>query len=131
MRIGINTFNAEELFVDNSFFKKRVNKHNTFRMHVGVVLSVGDGVARISGLQTVCAGEMVEFSCGIFGLAMNLEKGAVGVILFGRDTLVSQGDLVFRSGKILEVPVGMSLIGRVVNALGIPIDGLGDLKNDI
>eukprot|EP01024_Parvocaulis_polyphysoides_P053567 TRINITY_DN5345_c0_g1_i4.p4 TRINITY_DN5345_c0_g1~~TRINITY_DN5345_c0_g1_i4.p4 ORF type:complete len:222 (-),score=41.89 TRINITY_DN5345_c0_g1_i4:162-827(-) len=89
----------------------------------GRVLSVGDGIARVSGLTKVKAGEMVTFTSNVKGMALNLESTHVGVCLFGKDRLVKQGSIVFRTGKVVEVPVGMALVGRVVDALGQPIDG--------
>ena len=93
----------------------------------GTVLSIGDGVAKIYGLRDAMAGEMVEFPGGMFGLVLNLEEDSVGVAIFGEVTAVKEGDTVKRTGKILQVPAGESLIGRVVNALGQPIDGKGRL----
>ncbi len=95
----------------------------------GTVLSVGDGVARVYGLQDAMAGEMVEFSGGIYGLVLNLEAESVGVALFGGASEIKEGDTVKRTQKILQVPVGMEMVGRVVNALGQPIDGLGPIKS--
>jgi len=95
----------------------------------GTVLNVGDGVAKIYGLQGAMAGEMVEFPGGIMGLVLNLEEDGVGVSIFGEVTGIKEGDTVKRTGKILQVPVGPELVGRVVNALGIPIDGMGELKS--
>jgi F-type H+-transporting ATPase subunit alpha len=94
---------------------------------VGQVLSVGDGVARIYGLDKVQAGEMVEFPGGIKGMALNLETDNVGVVIFGEDRGIREGDSVKRTGAIVEVPVGRGLLGRVVDALGNPIDGKGPL----
>ncbi len=94
----------------------------------GTVLSIGDGVAKIYGLRDAMAGEMVEFPGGMFGLVLNLEEDSVGVAIFGEVTAVKEGDTVKRTGKILQVPAGESLIGRVVNALGQPIDGKGPLN---
>lgn len=91
----------------------------------GTVLSIGDGVARIYGLENVMAGELVEFPGDVFGMALNLEESFVGVVIFGEDRTIKEGDLVKRTKKIVEVPVGEALLGRVVNALGIPIDGKG------
>ncbi len=88
----------------------------------GIILSVGDGIARIYGLENVMAGELLEFPHGVYGLALNLEQDNVGAVLFGEDTLIREGDMVRRTGKIAQVPVGEELIGRVVNALGQPID---------
>lgn len=92
---------------------------------VGTVLQVGDGVARVYGLTKVMASELVEFPNGVVGMVLNLEEDNVGVILFGDDRLVKEGDTVRRTGKIASVPVGEELLGRVVNPLGIPIDGKG------
>ncbi len=96
---------------------------------VGTVLSVGDGVARIHGLDNVQAGETVEFSCGIKGMALNLEPDNVGVVIFGQDRDIKEGDSVKRTGRIVEVPVGKGLLGRVVDGLGNPIDGKGPLTD--
>ncbi|MDP9196025.1 MAG: F0F1 ATP synthase subunit alpha [Pseudomonadota bacterium] len=96
---------------------------------VGQVLSVGDGVARVFGLDNVQAGEMVEFPGGIKGMALNLEADNVGVVIFGNDRDIKEGDTVKRTGKIVDVPVGRGLLGRVVDGLGNPIDGKGPLKN--
>ncbi len=94
---------------------------------VGQVLSVGDGIARIYGLDKVQAGEMVEFPSGIKGMALNLETDNVGVVIFGDDSGIREGDTVKRTGAIVDVPVGRGLLGRVVDALGNPIDGKGPL----
>jgi F-type H+-transporting ATPase subunit alpha len=96
---------------------------------VGQVLSIGDGVARVYGLDNVCAGEMVEFASGAKGMALNLETDNVGVVVFGDDRTINEGDTVKRTGAIVEVPVGKGLLGRVVDALGNPIDGKGPLKD--
>jgi F-type H+-transporting ATPase subunit alpha len=96
---------------------------------VGQVLSIGDGVARVYGLDNVRAGEMVEFSSGVRGMALNLETDNVGVVIFGEDRGIAEGDIVKRTGTIVEVPVGKGLLGRVVDALGNPIDGKGPLKD--
>ena len=95
---------------------------------VGQVLSVGDGIARVYGLDQVQAGEMVEFPGGIQGMALNLESDNVGVVLFGDDRAIKEGDTVKRTGNIVEVPVGKGLLGRVVDALGNPIDGKGPIE---
>ncbi len=95
---------------------------------VGQVLSVGDGIARVYGLDQVQAGEMVEFPGGIRGMALNLEADNVGVVIFGNDRGIKEGDTVKRTGAIVEVPVGKELLGRVVDALGNPIDGKGPIK---
>jgi proton translocating ATP synthase F1 alpha subunit len=96
---------------------------------VGRVLSIGDGIARIHGLDKVQAGELVEFANGVKGMALNLENDNVGVVLFGSDTLVNEGDLVKRSGSIVDVGVGRGTLGRVVDGLGNPIDGKGPLTD--
>lgn len=96
---------------------------------VGTVLSVGDGVARVYGLDNVQSGEMVEFPGGIKGMALNLETDNVGVVIFGTDRGIREGDTVKRTGAIVDVPVGKGLLGRVVDALGNPIDGKGPLKD--
>ncbi len=95
---------------------------------VGQVLSVGDGIARVYGLDNVQAGEMVEFANGIKGMALNLEMDNVGIVIFGDDKDIHEGDVVKRTGDIVEVPVGKELLGRVVDALGNPIDGKGPIK---
>ncbi|GGC21889.1 ATP synthase subunit alpha [Novosphingobium marinum] len=95
---------------------------------VGTVLSVGDGIARIHGLDKVQAGEMVEFTGGIQGMALNLEADNVGVVIFGSDAGIKEGDTVKRTGTIVDVPVGKGLLGRVVDALGNPIDGKGPIE---
>jgi F-type H+-transporting ATPase subunit alpha len=96
---------------------------------VGQVLSVGDGIARVYGLDNVQAGEMVEFPGAVKGMALNLETDNVGVVIFGSDTGIKEGDTVKRTGAIVDTPVGKGLLGRVVDALGNPIDGKGDLAN--
>src|SRR5215813_5239700 len=96
---------------------------------VGQVLSVGDGIARVYGLDQVKAGEMVEFPGGIRGMALNLETDNVGVVIFGEDRSIKEGDTVKRTGAIVDVPVGKGLLGRVVDGLGNPIDGKGPLTN--
>ncbi|HMD19428.1 MAG TPA: F0F1 ATP synthase subunit alpha, partial [Alloacidobacterium sp.] len=94
---------------------------------VGTIISLGDGIARIHGLDKVMYGEMLEFPHGVAGLAMNLEEEQVGAILMGEYTELSEGNQVKRTGKILDVPVGQAMIGRVVNALGQPIDDKGPI----
>lgn len=96
---------------------------------VGEVLSVGDGIARVHGLDNVQAGEMVEFPGGIKGMALNLETDNVGCVIFGSDATIKEGDTVKRTGAIVEVPVGKGLLGRVVDPLGNPIDGKGEITN--
>src|SRR6266566_6813307 len=94
----------------------------------GSVISVGDGIARIHGLQKVMAGELIEFPHDVAGIAMNLEEDQVGSVLLGDYTKIQEGDEVRRTGTIMSVPVGEALIGRVVNALGQPIDGKGPIN---
>ena len=96
---------------------------------IGKVLSVGDGIARVYGLDEIKAGEMVQFDGGIAGMALNLEKDNVGIVIFGSDKDIKEGDTVKRTGAIVDVPTGKGLLGRVVDALGNPIDGKGPLKN--
>ena len=96
---------------------------------VGRVLSVGDGIARVYGLDEVQAGEMVEFEDGVKGMALNLEVDNVGIVIFGDDRAIKEGDVVRRTASIVDAPVGMGLLGRVVDALGNPIDGKGPLKD--
>ena len=95
---------------------------------VGQVLSVGDGIARVYGLDNVQAGEMVEFENGIRGMALNLEADNVGIVIFGSDRDIKEGQTVKRTGAIVDVPVGKELLGRVVDALGNPIDGKGPIN---
>ena len=99
-------------------------------METGTVLSVGDGIARVHGLDKVQAGELVEFPGEVSGMVLNLEEDNVGVVLFGEDTHISEGHEVKRTGRIADVPVGMGMVGRVVNALGHPIDGKGPIETD-
>src|SRR3954467_2428207 len=97
---------------------------------VGSVLSVGDGIARVFGLDNVQAGEMVSFpAANVKGMALNLERDNVGVVIFGQDQAISEGDEVRRLGEIVDVPVGKGLLGRVVNPLGEPIDGKGPITS--
>ena len=96
---------------------------------VGQVLSVGDNVARVYGLDNVQAGELVEFPGGVLGMALNLEHDNVGVVLFGDDRGIKEGDTVKRTGRIVDAPVGKGLLGRVVDALGNPIDGKGPIED--
>ena len=98
---------------------------------VGQVLSVGDGIARVYGLDNIQAGEMVEFSAGLKGMALNLESDNVGVVIFGDDRSIKEGDVVKRTETIVDVPVGKKLLGRVVDGLGNPIDGKGDLDKKL
>src|SRR5438034_10161355 len=92
---------------------------------VGSIISIGDGIARVHGVENAMAGEMLEFPHGVFGIALNLEEESVGCVLLGEFREIKEGDLVKRTGRIISVPVGEELLGRVVNALGQPIDGKG------
>ena len=114
----------------SNILKKQIKSLNLKQdvAEVGQVLSVGDGIARIYGLENVQAGEMIEFPGGINGMALNLEQDNVGAVIFGDDRNIKEGDIVKRTKKILEVPIGKSLLGRVVDGLGNPIDGKGDIK---
>src|SRR6201994_566873 len=94
---------------------------------VGTIISLGDGIARIHGLDKVMYGEMIEFPHGVAGLALNLEEEQVGAVLMGEYTEIREGDQVKRTGRILSVPVGEAMVGRVVNALGEPIDDKGPI----
>ena len=96
----------------------------------GTIISIGDGIARIHGLDKAMAGELLEFPGGISGMVLNLEEDNVGVAILGEFSEIKEGDTVKRTGKIVEVPVGEALIGRVVNALGQPIDGKGAINTD-
>ncbi len=112
------------------------NKIDNFQFDIdiketGKVVQVGDGIARVYGLEKVMAGEMVLFPNDIFGMALNLEQENVGCIIFGDSKYIKEGDTVKRTGRILEVPVGEAMLGRVVNSLGQPIDGKGEIKTDI
>src|SRR3954468_17935304 len=106
-------------------------KTTTTKSNVGVVRETGDGVARIEGLSDVMLNEMIEFSSGVFGLALNLEETEVGAILLGDTTQVMEGDEAKTTGKLLQVPVGKGLLGRVVNTLGQPLDGKGPVKSEL
>jgi len=119
--------NAAEI---SSIIKEQISDFGTEAevAEVGQVLSVGDGIARVYGLDKVQAGEMVEFPGGIFGMALNLEADNVGIVIFGDDRGINEGDTVKRTGRIVDAPVGKALLGRVVDALGNPIDGKGDIK---
>src|SRR5918994_5263811 len=99
-------------------------------MEVGTVIKIGDGIAEIHGLEKVMAGELLEFPNEVRGLALNLEEDKVGVVLFGEYQMVKEGDEVRRTKRIMSIPVGESLVGRVVNALGLPIDDRGPISSD-
>jgi len=105
-----------------SGFEKEINLRET-----GIVISVGDGIARIYGLENAMSGELLDFSQGITGMALNLEEDNIGAVIFGEDYKIKEGDLVKRTGRIAQVPVGEALVGRVVDGLGAPIDGKGSI----
>src|SRR6201997_3738404 len=114
----------------SDLIKARIDKFKsaTEARNVGTVVSVTDGITRIHGLADVRYGEMLEFSGNTFGLALNLEQDSVGAVVLGEYKHLSEGDTVKTTGRILEVPVGPELLGRVVDALGAPIDGRGPVK---
>ncbi len=123
----METIRAEEI---SKVLKEQISQYDK-KIEVsetGSVLSVGDGVARIYGLENVMAGELVEFPGEVYGMALNLEDSYVGVVIFGEDRTIKEGDTVKRTKKIVQVPVGEALLGRVVNALGIPVDGKGPIN---
>lgn len=113
-----------------SLIKQQIKNysHKLESNDVGTVITVGDGIATVYGLDNVMLSELVEFPNDVFGMVMNLNDDSVGVILFGNDSLIQEGDIVKRTKRVVEVPVGDNLLGRVVNALGQPIDGLGEIK---
>lgn len=115
-----------------TLLEQRITNYSTTLKvdQIGRVVSVGDGIARVYGLNQIQAGEMVEFASGVKGIALNLENENVGIVVFGSDTAIKEGDLVKRTGSIVDVPVGKALLGRVVDALGVPIDGKGALQVD-
>ena len=106
-------------------FEKEVDVYD-----VGTVLQVGDGVARVYGLSKVMAGELIEFPNKVFGMALNLEEDNVGAVLFGDETLVKEGDIVKRTGRVASMPVTDAMLGRVINPLGVPIDGGAPITSD-
>src|SRR5271155_2892068 len=106
-------------------------KTTTSKSNTGIVRECGDGVAKIEGLSDVMLNELIEFPNGLFGLALNLEETEVGCVLLGDPTGVSEGDEVRTTGRLLQVPVGKGLLGRVVNTIGQPIDGKGPVKSDL
>src|SRR3982751_360388 len=116
----------------NEIIRKQIENFETgvTVTEVGTVIKVGDGIAEIHGLEKVMAGELLEFPHDVRGLALNLEEDKVGAVLFGEFQAVKEGDLVKRTGRIMQVPVGDAMIGRVVNALGLPIDERGPIMTD-
>ena len=116
----------------SSIIKNQIkNYENKIKLtDTGSVLSVGDGIASVYGLENAMSGELLEFPGNIFGMALNLEEEVVGAVILGDDTDIKEGDIVKRTGRIVEVPVGDAMIGRVVNALGQAIDGKGEIAAD-
>ena len=116
----------------SSIIKSQIkNYDNKIKLtDTGSVLSVGDGIASVYGLESVMSGELLEFPNKVYGMALNLEEEVVGTVILGDDSSIKEGDMVKRTGRIVEVPVGEAMIGRVVNALGQPIDGKGDIITD-
>src|SRR5437763_8734911 len=106
-------------------------KAATAKQNIGVIREIGDGVARVEGLSDAMLNEMLDLGHGITGLALNLEETEVGVIVLGDYTKLREGDEVRTTGKLLQVPVGMGLLGRVVNTLGEPVDGKGPIESDV
>lgn len=116
----------------SSVIKEQIKRYES-KLQVedtGTVIQVGDGIARVHGLEKCMAGELLEFPNEVYGMVLNLEEDSVGTVLFGSDTYIKEGDSVKRTERIVEVPVGDSLLGRVVNSLGQPIDGKGPIKSD-
>ncbi|KGK86616.1 ATP F0F1 synthase subunit alpha [Desulfosporosinus sp. HMP52] len=116
----------------SSIIKQQIERYDTAVdiVDVGTVIQVGDGIARVYGLEKAMAGELLEFPGNVYGMAMNLEEDNIGCVILGPFTGIKEGDQVKRTGRIVEVPVGEALIGRVVNALGQPIDGKGEIVTD-
>merc|ERR1711998_539291 len=106
-----------------------INQVNDLK-EFGTVISIGDGIARVFGLMKVQAGEMVEFSSGVKGMALNLETDNVGIVVLGNDREIQEGDIVKRTGAIVDVPIGKELCGRVIDPLGVPIDAKGPIDSD-
>jgi len=117
----------------SSILEERILGHSSAAelQETGRVLSIGDGIARVYGLKNIQAEEMVEFSSGLKGMALNLEPDNVGIVVFGNDKLIKEGDIVKRTGAIVDVPVGEGILGRVVDALGNPIDGKGPIPGGL
>ncbi len=115
-----------------SILKQQIENYNVKikEEDTGYVLQAGDGIARIYGLEDCAYGEMLDFGKGVFGMALNLEEDNVGCVLFGGEEEIKEGSIVKRTGRTVEVPVGEALIGRVVDPLGKPLDGKGEIKTD-
>ncbi|MDO5707634.1 MAG: F0F1 ATP synthase subunit alpha, partial [Andreesenia angusta] len=116
----------------SSIIKEQIKRYDNKIdvVDVGTVIQVGDGIARVHGLEKCIAGELLEFPGEVYGMALNLEEDNVGCVLMGSDVEIKEGDTVKRTGRVVEVPVGDQMIGRVVNALGQPIDGKGPITTD-
>lgn len=116
----------------SSVIKNMIEKYDTKSefVEVGSIIEVGDGISRVYGLENCMAGELLEFEGGVYGMALNLEENNIGAVLLGDDSNLKEGTTVKRTGKIAQVPVGQAMVGRVVNALGQPIDGKGPIKTD-
>ncbi|MGN1013791.1 MAG: F0F1 ATP synthase subunit alpha, partial [Butyricicoccus sp.] len=114
----------------SSVIRAQIKNYNTKieQSETGTIILVGDGIARATGLEKCMANELVEFSNGEYGMAQNLEENTVSIVMLGSDKGIKEGDIVKRTGKVVSVPVGEALIGRVVNALGQPIDGKGPIE---
>jgi len=124
-------FNEEELDEDiNSLNEFYESVQDDYFYNLGVVSSIGDGVAMVSGLTSVKSGELVIFANSVEGMALNLEENIVGTVVFGNDALIAEGDVVRRTNKIVNIPVGYALLGRVVDALGNAIDGQGKISTE-
>lgn len=121
---------VESIMYQQESFDQVLHAEVSSLKHQGTVHSIGDGVAIIQGLTSVKSGELIIFSNGVEGMALNLEENSVGAVVFGNDSLISEGDIVSRTNKIVSVPVGYALLGRVVDALGNPVDGHGKIESD-
>lgn len=123
----------EDLLALSAILEKEISSNTeeeqTFYEEAGRVISIADGVAKASGLLNVTSGEVVMFSKGVRGMVLNLERNSVGIIVLGDDKLVTAGDIVVRTGRVLDVPVGFSLLGRVLDAAGNPIDGDAEFED--
>lgn len=125
---------ADKMGISDSLtvLEEKISKISTLNniSNTGKVISIGDGIARVFGLSKVQAGEMVEFASGVKGMALNLEADNVGIVVLGNDRDIQEGDLVSTTGSIVDIPIGEEMLGRVFDALGNPIDGLGEIKTD-
>ena len=121
--------NANEI---SALIKEQIKnyRHKVDSSNVGSVVSVGDGIATVYGLDKAMLGELLEFPNGIFGMAMNLDNDSVGAVLLGDASLIKEGDVVKSTGEVMKVPAGEAMLGRVINALGQPIDGKGDILSE-